>query len=152
MLFRTHMVFALLIGLVFLDNFNGSEILFFILILLSAALVDIDHPKSKIGKQFWFLSKPFNFLFGHRKLFHSVFVAVGLSFIIWKFFGEYWLPVFIGYVSHILVDGLTLNGINFIYPINQLRLQGFIETGKTLESWLFWVIVLLDLFFLFKLF
>tara|TARA_Y100000310_G_C20669969_1_gene809697 strand:+ start:1518 stop:1976 length:459 start_codon:yes stop_codon:yes gene_type:complete len=152
MMFRTHLVFALLCGLLFLGNFSGNKYLFLIIVLASGALPDIDHPKSKLGKKFWFLSKPFNFLFGHRKLFHSVFVAVGLSFIIWKFFGEYWLPVFIGYVSHILVDGLTLNGINFIYPINQLRLQGFIETGKTLESWLFWVIVLLDLFFLFKLF
>ena len=151
-MFRTHLVFALLIGLLFLDKFDGSRIGFLLVVLLSASLVDIDHPRSKIGKQFWMISKPFNFLFGHRKLFHSVFIAVAFSVVIWKFFNGWWLPFFLGYFSHILIDGFTLEGINFIYPIKQLRLQGFIETGKKQENILFGLFVIVDLLLFYRLF
>ncbi len=152
MIFRTHMAFALFFALLFVDKFNGSKILFLILVLFSGMLPDIDHPRSKIGKRLWFLSKPFSFLFGHRKLFHSMFLAIVLGAVVWKFFGEFWMPVFLGYASHILIDGFTLEGINFIYPIKQLRLQGFIETGKRQEILLFYLLVIVDILLFYRVF
>ena len=62
------------------------------------------------------------------------------------------MPVFFGYTSHILLDGFTLEGINFIYPIKQLRLQGFVETGKKQERLLFYGIVVLDLLLFYRVF
>jgi inner membrane protein len=152
MIFRTHISFAFLVSLLFLDSFGGNKLLFVVIVLLSAGLPDIDHPNSKYGKKFWFLSKPFNFLFGHRKLFHSLTLIIILSFLIWKFFGSYWEPFAIGYISHLILDGFTLEGINFIYPIKQLRLSGFIETGKKQESLLFWLFVVIDLMLLYRVF
>tara|TARA_Y100000034_G_scaffold135826_1_gene209337 strand:- start:428 stop:871 length:444 start_codon:yes stop_codon:yes gene_type:complete len=146
------MAFALLLGFLFLDNFNGNKYAFLIIVLLTAMLPDIDHPQSKLGRKFWMISKPFNFLFGHRKLFHSLLIPVVLSFVVWWFFNDWWKPIFLGYFSHILIDGFTLDGINFIYPIKQLRLQGFIETGKKQETVLFWFFVALDVIILFNLF
>ena len=151
MMFRTHIIFAFLISLIFLSKFEGSSLVFILLVLLSSSIVDIDNPGSKIGKKFWFLSKPFNVLFGHRKLFHSLLVPIVLGLVIWFFFDKYWMPVFLGYASHILLDGFTLNGVNFIYPIRQLRLSGFIETGKKQEIFIFWGFVVLSLLLLFKL-
>jgi inner membrane protein len=146
------MAFALFFGLLFVDDFSENKVLFLFLVLISGMLPDIDHPRSKIGKKFWFLSKPFSFLFGHRKLFHSVFLAVILGVVIWKSLGIWWMPIFLGYFSHILIDGFTLEGINFIYPIKQLRLQGFIETGKKQETFLFYGLVLIDILLLYRVF
>ncbi len=144
MIFRTHLAFGLLLGLLFFDKFNVNKWLFLFLILFGAALPDIDHPKSRIGKKFRFLSKIINFFFGHRKLIHSIFIPIILSFIIRNFFGDSWIPFFIGYFSHLIMDSFTLEGVNFIHPFKQLRLQGFIETGKKEEMVLFLIFVFFD--------
>ena len=146
MIFRTHIAFALLIGLWCLDKFDGNKWLFLLIVLLSVTLPDIDHPRSKIGRQFGKLSKLLNFVFGHRRWIHSIFVPIILSIIIRNIFGDWWMPFFIGYFSHLLMDGFTLEGINFIYPFKQLRLSGFIETGKREETVLFWIFVVLYIF------
>lgn len=152
MIFRTHIAFALLLGLWFLDKFDVNKWLFLFLVLFGATLPDIDHPKSKLGKKFGFLSKIINFIFGHRKWIHSIFVLVVLSFLIRSLFDDLWIPFFIGYFSHLFIDGLTLEGVNFIYPFKQLRLQGFIETGKKKETILFLIIAFFDLLLLYIVF
>jgi len=150
MMFRTHFVFSLLVGLYFLDSFNGNKFLFLFLILLFGSLADIDNPKSKLGKNFWFLSKPFNLLFGHRKLFHSLLIPIILGLAVWYLFDKWWMPIFLGYSSHVLLDGFTLEGINFIYPFRQLRLSGFIETGKKEESFIFYFFIFLNALLIFR--
>ena len=152
MIFRTHLAFGLLLGLLLVDKFNLDKWLFLLLILLGSALPDIDHPKSKIGKNFGFLSKIINFIFGHRKWIHSIFFLIVLSFLIRSLFNDLWIPFFIGYFSHLFIDGFTLNGINFIYPLKQLRLQGFIETGNKWETILFLIFAFFDLLLLYIVF
>ena len=121
MIFRTHVAFAFLLGLIFLDSFDGSRVLFLAIVLFSSVIPDIDHPKSKIGGKFGYVSKIINFLFGHRKLFHSLFFVLILSFVANWFFGRWWQPFFLGYISHLVIDAFSKEGINFIYPFNQLR-------------------------------
>ena len=145
MIIRTHLAFAFLTGLLFLNYSPGNEIVFMGILLFSAALVDIDHPGSKIGRKVKVLSKTFNFLFGHRGLFHSFFMAAGLSFVVWWFFDSWWIPFFIGYMGHIILDGFTLAGINLIYPFQKLSLHGFIETGKVIDRTLFFVFIVLSI-------
>jgi inner membrane protein len=152
MIFRTHIAFALLVGLLFVENFKGNSILFLIIVLFFTMLPDIDHPKSKLGRKIPFVSKIFSFLFGHRNLLHSIFIAIGLSFLIYSFFGKWWAPVFLGYFSHILIDGFTLEGINFIYPFKQLRLQGFVEVGGKQEILIFWFLVFIDSLLFYRVF
>ncbi|MBW3018092.1 hypothetical protein KY325_02965, partial [Candidatus Woesearchaeota archaeon] len=45
----------------------------------------------------------------------------------------YGAAVAVGYGAHLLSDSLTKMGINFIHPLKQLRIQGFVETGSLLE-------------------
>ena len=104
MIFRTHLAFGLLLGLLLVDKFNLDKWLFLLLILLGSALPDIDHPKSKIGKNFGFLSKIINFIFGHRKWIHSIFFLIVLSFLIRSLFNDLWIPFFIGYFSHLFIS------------------------------------------------
>lgn len=150
MLARTHLVFALLIGLLTFKYFNLNPILFIAVTVLVSSLPDIDHPKSKIGRRIKILSYPINFIFGHRKLFHSIFAAIGLSFAIWYLFGSYYIPFFIGFVSHLIGDALTVQGVNFIYPFKEFRIKGFITTGGFLENVLFFVFIVLNGYLLFN--
>jgi len=142
MMFRTHLIFAFLIGLIFLDFSNMGKYLFLFLIVLSGIIPDIDYPKSKIGRKFFLISKPLNFLFGHRNFLHSLFFVVILCFLINLFFNKYWIPVFIGYCSHIFLDCLTKQGIAIFYPF-RFKIKGFIETGKFFESLLFFILIFL---------
>lgn len=151
MRFRTHLAFALFIGLIFIKKFD-ENFLFLIIVLIGAILPDIDHPRSWIGMKAGFLSRIFNFIFGHRKWIHSVFTLIILSLIVNFLFGEWWKPFFLGYFSHLFIDGLTIQGINFIYPFKQLRLQGFIESGKILDEVLFFILLLLDIILFYILF
>lgn len=144
MMFRTHLIFAFLIGLVFLDFSNINKYLFLILVLISGIIPDIDYPKSKIGRKFWIISKPLNFLFGHRNFLHSLFFVFLICMLIYLFFKEYWIPVFIGYCSHIFLDCLTKRGIFVFYPF-KFKIKGFIETGKLFESLLFFILIFLTL-------
>ena len=140
-MFRTHLAFALLIGLLTMNLFGLNKYLFISLILFAGILPDIDYPRSKIGSKLRTISIPIKFLFGHRGVFHSLFTAIVFCLPIWFFFDKYWIPFFIGYCSHLIVDGFTKLGVNFIHPFNQLHLSGFIETNGFIEKLLFYILV-----------
>ena len=152
MLARTHLVFALLTGLLTFKYFNLNPFLFIVIVSLTSFLPDIDHPKSKIGRKIKVLSYPINFIFGHRGFFHSIFVALGLSFAILYIFGNYYIPFLIGFVSHLLGDALTVQGINFIHPFKEFRIKGFITTGGLLEDILFFVFIFSIIYCSFRIF
>ncbi|PTC00201.1 hypothetical protein C9975_08825, partial [Thalassospira xiamenensis] len=50
------------------------------LVLAGAALPDIDHPQSTLGKRVKFLSYPISTLFGHRGITHSLALLAALYF------------------------------------------------------------------------
>ncbi len=139
MMFRTHLVFSLLVGLIVFGFFDLNKYLFVLFVLIAGVIPDVDHPKSKIGRKFFL--KPISFLFGHRGFFHSLFFVVILCCVVWFFFDKWWIPFAIGYVSHLFIDCFTKAGINIIYPFKQLRLSGFIRTGGWIEVLLFYVLV-----------
>ena len=144
MMFRTHFVFALLLGLVSFSYFDLNPYLFVFIVVACASLIDIDEPKSKIGSRLWILSFPLKFLFGHRKLMHSLFVWGLIAFIL-SLFTKYWIPCLIGFFSHLFLDGLTKEGVN-IYPFN-FRVNGFIRTGGLFEIIIFIFLLCLNGFF-----
>jgi len=144
MMFRTHLIFAFLIGLIFLDFSNVNKYLFLILVLISGIIPDIDYPKSKIGRKFFLISKPLNFLFGHRNFLHSLFFVFFICALIYLFFKGYWIPVFLGYCSHIFLDCLTKRGVAIFYPF-KFKIRWIIETGKFSENLLFLFLIFLTL-------
>lgn len=133
MLFRTHIAFSFLIGLIFISVLNPvNQILFMILVLSGSAVPDIDQPNSKIGKNF----KIIGWLFRHRGIFHSVFMALLISSALY-FFTGYFSAFLLGYLSHLVTDSFTVSGIAFLYPLSNKKVRGFIKTGSMSENLMF---------------
>ena len=152
MMFRTHLVFAFLIGIIFSFLSQGKIILFFSLLLISAGLPDIDNPKSKFGRKIKIISWIVNLLFKHRGIFHSLFFVFGISFLGFWFFGEvvFW-GLFLGSLSHLVADSFTLNGISFFYPFKFFTLKGFVKTNGKLEFVIFYFLFIIDILLLINL-
>ncbi len=151
MIFRTHLAFAFLLGLISYDYLNiNSWWLFFLGVLFASGFPDIDEPKSKFGRKLGFLSVLVKFVFKHRGLFHSVFFGGILAYLLWTLNASLGWGFFVGFLSHIIGDGFTLKGINFIYPFKQLSLSGFIRTGGKLESIIYYGILVIDVLMLIK--
>tara|TARA_Y100000031_G_C8187103_1_gene369523 strand:+ start:480 stop:905 length:426 start_codon:yes stop_codon:yes gene_type:complete len=137
MLWYTHIAFALLLGEFF--SFNLIE---YLILIFACLLPDIDHPDSKLGYRIKPISNLIKLIFGHRGVMHSVWVLFLFSYLVYLF-SEYYLAFFIGYFSHIFIDGFTKAGINYLNPIGKVKLNGFIRVGGLYEYVLFILLVLL---------
>lgn len=140
MLFVTHLLFASTIYLILAQTLPlPFSIVSLILILAGSIIPDIDHTRSKIGKRFWLLSYPLQFLFRHRGIVHSL---VGLLLFTGLLYGlleltpqpalQHSLWFGAGYLIHLLADGLTKSGIHLIPGV--LDLKGSIQTGGFIEK------------------
>jgi len=144
MMFRTHLIFSFLIGLLIITSFNIQNKIIFIAILLIASIIpDIDSYKSKIGKKIKPLSFLINIFLGHRGIFHSLFLLILISFVIAIVKTEPAIAFFIGYLSHLLLDSLTPEGVMFFYPFSKKRTKGFIRTGSLFENIFFFILIIL---------
>ena len=143
MLWKTHLAFGFLFGLLVMPLVNyGNKYIYFALVLLGALLVDIDSPNSKISNKAGILAKATQTFTKHRGIFHSIFFAILIPGLVWYFIGhQYGTALFVGYLSHLIIDGFTKAGVNFLHPIATLRLHGFIETGSTAETLSFILII-----------
>ena len=149
MKFRTHLAFGLLMGLSFLllsDYSDGTDkVLFIAFALLGSALPDIDTASSKLGSKIWPLSKIIEMFMGHRGIFHSIWLIILFPGIVYLYLSKiYGIALFVGYSSHVFIDGFTKKGVNFLNPFLELRLSGFVETGSFLELIIFIAILVLD--------
>jgi len=138
MMYHTHLAFGLLFALLALTFIHpANKYVFIAIVVLAALLPDIDHENSKINSKIpglKFVAK----IFGHRGILHSVWIPLALWIILdVGFNSRYGSAVFIGYLSHLVADGLTKMGINMVHPLKQLRIQGFIETGSVVEHLVF---------------
>jgi len=144
-MFKTHIAFGFLTGLIALKFFSiPNPILFITLVILASALPDIDHPNSKLGKKV----KVISLFFEHRGFFHSIFAAIlfgGLAYYLLK---GYFLAVFIGYFSHIVIDAITLEGIMPLHPVSRFKLKGIFRTGSVFEYIIFVLMIIVNGYFL----
>ncbi|MBW2966390.1 metal-dependent hydrolase [Candidatus Woesearchaeota archaeon] len=138
----THLAFGFFSGLFLMDYVSfGNKYLFFVFVLFGAILPDIDTPNSKISHKIPVIPKVLNVFSKHRGIFHSVFIAILLGLFVSYFSKSYGIALFLGYTSHLLIDGLTKKGVNLLHPLSKLRISGPIETGKIWELVLLIVIV-----------
>ena len=143
MLFRTHIMFSLMIY--FLLNYFlriPFWVLFFI--LFATVFVDIDIRNSKIGNHWYF--RLFQWTTKHRGVLHSLIVGLILSLVVgiislWGGFG-----FFVGYVSHLFLDCLTKSGVELFWPFGW-KIKGFVRSGGIVED-IFFVLLLLGNLFL----
>lgn len=91
-------------------------------IVFAAQLPDIDHTKSIIGLTFYPLAKFINRRYGHRSITHSLACLLFLSLVAGMasiyFTGTkiYGTIFFLAYLSHLIIDMTTVQGIPLFYP------------------------------------
>lgn len=152
MMGRTHMTFGLLAGILLLPAFGQPWYLFIPLAMLGSLLPDVDHENSKINKMIP-LTRWIPAFFKHRGFFHSIFPVIGILVACHYFsLDVVGLPLSIGYLAHLLSDCLTKMGCNLLHPISTFRIQGFIETGGTMELFVFVGMIILNGLLLVRLF
>jgi len=149
MMLKTHLVFAVLISLVFFHFFPSVTLYFFIpLVCLGSVVVDIDTSNSRVGRKVRPLSWFLEIFFGHRGFFHSLtaaFLFLILSIYLFSVSFLAFAPFF-GYLSHIFLDAFTLSGVPFLKPFSDKRLSGPVATGGVFEYVVFSAIVALDVY------
>lgn len=155
MIFLTHLLGGIL-AVVYFGHFFGlsgssSEKAFLIAIaMLFSILPDIDMIKSKAGRHLQPFSNVFSFVFRHRGFLHSfIFAAIVYFGIRYLLSPEIAAAAAIGYLSHIILDALTKEGVMPLSPLSRLRLRGFVKTGGILEKAIFAAISVLLLLRLF---
>lgn len=116
------------ISLSFWDINIFSKSSYLSICIFSSMLPDIDHTKSLIGKMFFPLAKYLDVRFGHRTITHSITLLIPL-FIFSCFFElniinpyfqrsglDFSLIFFFSFLSHLILDMLTIDGIPLFYP------------------------------------
>ncbi|HSU73182.1 MAG TPA: metal-dependent hydrolase [Candidatus Binatia bacterium] len=144
MMGRTHLAIGILLGLLLLPFISvPSVFVFLLLISIGALLPDIDHEHSTMNR-ICPVTRIVPTFFKHRGFFHSIFPPALLLAIFW-YFGENFvgLSLTLGYLSHLLSDSLTRMGVNLLYPVSLWRMQGPFETGKLMETVLFFSVLAL---------
>lgn len=114
MLWYTHLLFSIVISRLLKINL--------ILIIIGSLLPDIDNPESIIGTLFKRLSEKIYEKCNHRGLTHSLLFAAPLMVI---------PSLGIGVLSHLVLDLLTNNGVQLMYPSKNryVLFGGSLKTG-----------------------
>ncbi len=128
---RTHLSFGLFVFLLTVYFGYGFSLIGLILILIFSIVPDIDKFGSKISKKLFPFSLIFN-LFKHRGVIHSllipsVLLIVGIFYHIVNYCA-------LGWVSHLVLDGLTPSGVMPFYPLFKQKLR-FIFKGDLIFFW-----------------
>lgn len=156
MIWLTHILFTLLLTLIYFNYFNPAllnKIIFILLALFFSLFPDIDMPNSWISKKIRFLSRIIKLFFGHRGLFHSLLFVLAIAFIMFLIFQNiniFIIVFIIGYISHLLLDSITKQGIMPLYPLTRFRLRGFIKVGSYLEIILIIILIILIVLMILK--
>src|SRR3989344_8224130 len=151
MLFYTHLLFGVAFFLVVREFAPEiSTPIFLVFILFGSILPDIDEPKSRISRWSGIFGKIIGLLSKHRGFFHSLLFIALLYLVLNYFFGHYYgLAVVLGFLAHIIGDGLTPMGINLFYPFVEGRIQGPIRTGSWQEKVLMGLLLTFILYMVF---
>lgn len=107
-------VFSGIIGGLCGENIFASKTAI-VVVLIASMIPDIDNPKSPIGRVLLPLSKYINTHYGHRTITHSL-VALCATTLICYVCQCHTLFWFLGYLSHLIFDMLTLQGVPLFFP------------------------------------
>lgn len=145
MLLRTHVLVGLFFALLFLPAEN--KIIFVGIVLLACIIPDVDSRFSKIGKKKTF--RILQFFVKHRGIVHSLTFLLIVGLVFWFTYPFVVVPFVLGFGSHLLMDGLTKQGVKLFYPIN-IKVKGFVRVGKRWETIVFVVFLVGDLVLIFE--
>src|SRR5712692_3655558 len=144
----THALAGLLLWFSF-EKAGLSAPLGIIAFVLGALLPDIDHPNGTIRQLAElpdFLARPVAEIIPHRGPTHTIWGAIGFSILtIGLLLGSgifaatvTGLALFLGYVSHLVLDSLNPTGVDWLKPWEGVHLGWEIRTGSTGERYFFY--------------
>ena len=130
MLFRTHIVFSLAVYFL-LNHFLVMPFWVLGFVLFATAFVDIDIKNSKFGNHWFF--RPLQWLTRHRGVLHSLVACIFLSLVVGSFSLWGGFGFFVGYISHLFLDCLTVLGVRLFWPFG-FKVKGFVGFASKLFS------------------
>lgn len=148
MLLKTHLAFAVLIIIIFIQQVE-YKFIFVGMVVLATILPDLDNADSSYGRHLVF--RPFQFFVKHRGIIHSFTIALICSVLLAIFLPIASLGFFLGYGVHLITDSFTKEGIQPFWPL-KARSKGFITTGGRIEESLFLSMILINVLVFFALF
>lgn len=107
---------------------NVSFFIGLIACLFGTLLPDIDHPSSTFGKRVKFISYPLSFIFGHRGITHSLLALFSIGYYLLgvidlntqvSIYQWIIISIMIGYLSHIIIDYGSPQGVQLFYPLRK---------------------------------
>jgi len=148
MLFRTHLAFSFLAAMVLMQHVTvPNNITFLLVFLLFSVMPDIDEYSSKISKGTRPFSTLIQLMVRHRGIFHSIYVPLLISVVLAVFHQTVLaLAAITGYLSHLFMDALSVQGIRPLAPIINKPIKGFIRVNSILENILFLILVILVIY------
>ncbi len=151
MRYYTHLAFSFLVG-IFLIKYLSiyNQIMFIVLFMGFSLLPDIDKVQSKVSSKIKVVSFIIRFFLGHRGLMHSIWIPILFYLLVFMFSFEVAIAISFGYLSHLILDGLTPAGVKLLWPLKK-KLKGFIRTGSLTEYLVFVLLIILDVYFLISL-
>lgn len=136
---KTHIAGGIAAGVFYLTYREpvDSELLLMGSCILGSLIPDIDHTGSTISRKVPVLDNIISGVFGHRTITHSL---LFMMLALWLFKWASWPPDFetgilMGIASHLLLDALTEQGIQFFWPFKiKVGIPFGIATGGMLEE------------------
>lgn len=152
---NTHIVGGIAASLAFAHFYQYDPIITLGAGVIGSLLPDICHGGSKIGRKLPLLSKIVNKLFGHRSFTHSLLFLMIVSFLLNRYSPNESLSIgiIVGMASHYVLDMMTKNGIQLLYPIRfTVRFPLTTKTGGTVETVVFALLTLISFYMGYMLF
>jgi inner membrane protein len=146
MLFKTHLSFGIFIFFITFNFIGNEKWIFFIGILFGILIVDIDCYTSKMGKIKIF--RPFQIFIKHRGFIHSIFFGFILMIIMTIIHIWFSIGFFVGFLSHLFLDSLTIGGVMIFWPFSKRRIRFIIKSGGFIEEIIFIILCVFIFVFL----
>jgi len=109
----------------------GMEVGEIVFAVLGSIAPDADMPTSVTGRVLGPVSRWLYRRVGHRTLTHSIW-GIGVGVVLWVAFGSIGRALLVGWVSHLLVDSLNVQGVRFLWP-SRVIFRFFRNPRYTLE-------------------
>lgn len=143
MLWKTHVVGGIVAGALIAPHITGdikAQALFIACAGVGALLPDIDSFHSKLGRIIMPVSVVVQLIFGHRGIFHTILLPMALYMglnLLLPMYSAYYLPLLVGYISHLLLDVLTPEGTPLLWPLPKHISIPLAQTGGIIEKAIF---------------
>ncbi|WP_159782679.1 metal-dependent hydrolase [Bacillus sp. N1-1] len=158
---KTHAIGGICLGVAaqsyyITDKLDAPElIVFYGACLFGGLLPDICHPGSWTGRRAKALSKGISRFFGHRTITHSILFIILIYWLTSTFTFQYdhliQTGLLVGIVSHIVLDGMTVRGIQLFYPIPlRVRFPLYLKTSSKGEGFITSCLIILTIIMLYN--